>query len=57
MGLEVKANSANHDKALSLMAVGDVMLGRHVGEQLTAHPPDWLFSQVQNVLEKSDILI
>jgi len=45
------------DAKISLMAVGDIMLGRKVGVCLEKESPTWLFEKVQKTLERADFLI
>ena len=41
---------------VNLYAVGDIMLGRTVGDQVLAHGPKVVFAGVQSVLDSADLL-
>ena len=43
--------------SISLMAVGDIMLGRKVSHLLKGKKPGWIFSEVRNILEQADVVI
>ena len=44
-----KITEKRNDNIISLMAVGDVMLGREVGRRIDEEGPDWVFSEVKHL--------
>jgi poly-gamma-glutamate capsule biosynthesis protein CapA/YwtB (metallophosphatase superfamily) len=52
-----QTNSAAPSVQVTLIAVGDMMLGRTVGEQIVAKGPQVVFTGVQSVLDAADILV
>lgn len=50
------ATSTPAPAPVTLMAVGDIMLGRTVGERILAEGPEVVFTNVQTILSTADIL-
>ena len=49
--------TATSDPQVTLEAVGDIMLGRTVGQQVLAKGPQVVFAGVQSVLDSADVLV
>jgi len=52
-----KITEKGNGNIVSLMAVGDVMLGREVGRRIEEEGAEWVFSEVKHLLEKADLVI
>ncbi len=53
----IPTNTATPSGKVTLIAVGDLMLGRSVGEQILEKGPQVVFEQVQSTLEKADLRV
>lgn len=47
----------NRKDTISLMAVGDIMLGRKVGQCIISEGPGWVFERVRDYLTEADLVI
>jgi len=56
-GLLVPTGTATPDPQVTLLAVGDIMLGRTIGDQVLEQGPEIVFAGVQSVLDSADIRV